>query len=203
VSRLRGFNHWFTSVTPFRLAEQALGHLVVLARLAFVAAAPALARASGVRLPPASSGLLRQPDVGALSSPFDSWRLVAHNAVVTRTSPSLASRLTFASQQPVWRGGGASATSAQPARYSRNPESPAQDHNPALTLTTSMPGDPLSAGHGAGLLEEHRRASVQRRPGMTPLYIPAEWVCLRERFSAVIAAPWAVILVLGEGNAVL
>jgi len=65
---------------------------VVPARLAFIAAAPALTRASGIKLPPASTGLLRQPDDGALSSPLDLWRLVAHNALVTRTSPSFASR---------------------------------------------------------------------------------------------------------------
>jgi hypothetical protein len=85
---LRGFNHWFTSVTPFRLAERALSRLVVPARLASVRAAPALTRASGIRLLSASSGLLRQPASSVLSPPLDSWRVVAHNAVVTRMPPS-------------------------------------------------------------------------------------------------------------------
>jgi hypothetical protein len=88
ASLLRGFNHWFTSVTPFRLAQRAPRRLMVPTRLAFIGAAPALTRASRLRLPPASTGLLRQPDGGVLSSPLDSWRLVAHNAVVTRTSSS-------------------------------------------------------------------------------------------------------------------
>ena len=92
ASRLRGFNHWFTSVTPFRLAERAQGRPVVPARLAVVGAAPALTRAPGIGLPPAFARLLRQPDAGALSSPFDWWRLVAHNAVATRTSSSRVSR---------------------------------------------------------------------------------------------------------------
>jgi hypothetical protein len=53
---LRGFNHWFTLVTPFRLAERALNRLVVPVRLAVVRAAPALACASRLRLPSASPG---------------------------------------------------------------------------------------------------------------------------------------------------
>jgi hypothetical protein len=61
---------------------------MVPARLAFVGAASVLTRASRLKLPPASSGLLRQPGGGVLSPPLDSWRLVAHNAVVTRTSLS-------------------------------------------------------------------------------------------------------------------
>ncbi len=92
ASLLRGFNHWFTLVTPFRLARRALGHLAVPARLAFVGAAPALPRASRIRLPPATTGLLRQPEGEVLSSPLDRWRLVAHNPVVTRMPSSSKSR---------------------------------------------------------------------------------------------------------------
>jgi predicted transcriptional regulator len=50
--------------------------------------------------------------------------------------------LTSNSQQPARTGGGASLTSAQLARIPREPESPAQTGDPALTLTTSMPGAP-------------------------------------------------------------
>lgn len=42
-----------------------------------------------------------------------------------------------------------SATSAQPARNSGNLESPAQDYNPGLTLTTSMLGEPKIAAQAA------------------------------------------------------
>jgi len=113
ASLLRGFNHWFTSVTPFRLAERALDRLVVPARLAFVRAAPALTRASGIRPPSASTRLLRQPGDRVLSSPLDSWRLVAHNAVVTRMSLSFASRLTLNIQQLALASGSASPRPAQ------------------------------------------------------------------------------------------
>ena len=89
---LEGVQPLVHSRYTFRLAERALDRLMVPVRLAVVGAAPALTRASGIRLPPASARLLRQPDVGALSSPLDWWRLVAHNAVVTRTSPSSKSR---------------------------------------------------------------------------------------------------------------
>jgi hypothetical protein len=92
ASLLRGFNHWFTLVTPsVSLSER---WTVWQCRSASPSSGllPPSTRASGIRLPPASARLLRQPDVGALSSPFDWWRLVAHNAVVIRTSPSSMSR---------------------------------------------------------------------------------------------------------------
>src|SRR4051794_3920174 len=57
----------------FRLAERALDRLAVPIRLAVVGLLPPSPRASGIRLPPASPRLLRQPDVGALSSPLDWW----------------------------------------------------------------------------------------------------------------------------------
>ena len=66
---------------------------MVPTRLTFVGAAPALTRASRLGLPPASPGLLRQPDSGVLSSPLDSWRLVAHNAVETRMGKTSSSRI--------------------------------------------------------------------------------------------------------------
>jgi len=53
--------------------------------------------------------------------------------------------LTFDSQQPAREGGGASATSAQPARNSQTPESPAHERNRVLTLTTPMPGAPVKS----------------------------------------------------------
>jgi len=65
---------------------------VVPARLTVIGAAPTLTRASGIRLPPAFARLLRQPDAGALTSPLDWWRLVAHNALVTRTGDDLQVR---------------------------------------------------------------------------------------------------------------
>jgi len=89
---LEGVQPLVHSRYTFRLAERAPDRPVVPVRLAVVGAAPTLTRASGIRLPPASARLLRQPDVGALSSPLDWWRLVAHNAVLTRTSPSCVSR---------------------------------------------------------------------------------------------------------------
>jgi hypothetical protein len=61
ASRLRGFNHWFTSVAPSCLARRALGRPVVPTRLAFVGAAPTLTRASGIGLPPASSDCCDSP----------------------------------------------------------------------------------------------------------------------------------------------
>src|SRR3954454_8428626 len=74
---LEGVQPLVHSRYTFRLAERAQDRPVVPVRLAVVGAAPTLTRASGIRLPPASARLLRQPDVGALSSPSidgASWR---------------------------------------------------------------------------------------------------------------------------------
>jgi len=81
ASLLRGFNHWFTRVTPFRLAERALSRLVVPARLAFVGAAPTVARASGLRLPPASPGCCD-------SQKAESFHLRSIHGASWRTMPS-------------------------------------------------------------------------------------------------------------------
>ena len=81
----------FRYAFPSRSAST--GRLMVPARLAFVGAASVLTRASRLKLPPASSGLLRQPGGGVLSPPLDSWRLVAHNAVETRMGKTSSSRI--------------------------------------------------------------------------------------------------------------
>jgi hypothetical protein len=134
VSALRGFNHWFTLVTPsVSLSER---WTVWQCRSASPSSGllPPSTRASGIRLPPASARLLRQPDVGALSSPFDWWRLVAHNAVVTRTSPSSQGRCPSNSQQPARRAAARHSRSAQPpqnffaAKALLTPVSPRESH---------------------------------------------------------------------------
>jgi len=89
---LKGVQPLVHSRYTFRLAKRALDRPVVPVRLAVVGAAPTLTRASEIKLPPASTRLLRQPDAGALSSPLDSWRLVAHNALVTRMGDDLGSQ---------------------------------------------------------------------------------------------------------------
>jgi hypothetical protein len=64
------------------------------------------------------------------------------NAAVTRTSSSLASRLTFDSQQPARRGRRRVATSPQPPKTSDSPENPAQPGRSRAELTTSTPRAP-------------------------------------------------------------
>jgi hypothetical protein len=87
--RFRGFHHWFTARCTVLPCLPDPARLAVPDRPVVVGAAPTLPAASQVRLPPASTGLLRQPSGGSFHptrSHSASWR--------TPLSPwSLAGRL--------------------------------------------------------------------------------------------------------------
>jgi hypothetical protein len=87
--RFRGFHHWFTRRCTVLPCLPDPARLAVPDRPVVVGAAPTLPAASQVRLPPASTGLLRQPSGGSFHptrSHGASWR--------TPLSPwSLAGRL--------------------------------------------------------------------------------------------------------------
>jgi hypothetical protein len=75
--RLRGFHHWFTARCTVLPCLPDPAGLAVPARPVVVGAAPTLPAASQVRLPPASTGLLRQPSGGSFHptrSHGASWR---------------------------------------------------------------------------------------------------------------------------------
>ena len=82
VPRLRGFNHWFTLVTPLCLASRARTvwqYRPVPSLSGLLAALPC---ASRVRLPSASPDCCDSPK-GRVSHPHpDTWRLVAHAQLV-------------------------------------------------------------------------------------------------------------------------
>jgi hypothetical protein len=65
---LRGFHHWFTARYAFLPRLPSPDRPAVPIRLVVVGAAPALTRASGIRLPPASNGPLRRAARWVLSS---------------------------------------------------------------------------------------------------------------------------------------
>src|SRR5213078_4480810 len=69
VPRLRGFNHWFTLVTPIRLASQARAVWQCQPVLSLSRLLPALPRTSGVRLPPASPDCCDSPVEGHFLPP--------------------------------------------------------------------------------------------------------------------------------------
>jgi hypothetical protein len=75
--RLRGFHHWFTARCTVLPCLPDPARLAVPDRPVVVGAAPTLPGASQVRLPPASTGLLRQPSGGSFHptrSHSASWR---------------------------------------------------------------------------------------------------------------------------------
>ncbi len=76
---LRGFHHWFTARYAFLPCLPSPDRLAVPIRLVVVGAAPALARVSEVRLPPASRDPLRRAAWWVLSSHPIRQRLVAHH----------------------------------------------------------------------------------------------------------------------------
>jgi hypothetical protein len=137
---LEGVQPLVHSRCTFRLAERALDRLAVPVRLAFIGAAPTLTRAPGIGLPPASARLLRQPDVGALSSPLD-W--VAPRGAQCGADAHVAllrEPLTIRQPAACAESGGASlvfcATSAKfPKRRSRLKRAP----NAAFQAATSPP----------------------------------------------------------------
>src|SRR5215216_1070440 len=63
--RFRGFHHWFTARCTVLPCLPDPARLAVPDRPVVVGAAPTLPAASQVRLPPASTGLLRQPSGGS------------------------------------------------------------------------------------------------------------------------------------------
>ena len=78
VATFRGFNHWFTCITPSVIACRTRVHLVVLARPGFVrAACHPLLRFQG-RAALSFTDLLRQAGSGPFI-PLGTWRLVAHS----------------------------------------------------------------------------------------------------------------------------
>src|SRR5215216_2791525 len=75
--RFRGFHHWFTARCTVLPCLPDPARLAVPDRPVVVGAAPTLPAASQVRLPPASTGLLRQPSGGSFHptrSHSASWR---------------------------------------------------------------------------------------------------------------------------------
>jgi hypothetical protein len=75
--RFRGFHHWFTRRCTVLPCLPDPARLAVPDRPVVVGAAPTLPAASQVRLPPASTGLLRQPSGGSFHptrSHSASWR---------------------------------------------------------------------------------------------------------------------------------
>jgi len=84
VQPLRGFYHWFTRVTPSGLAcrtRLVWQYRAVPTLSGLLSALPAVPR---LRLPPASTGLLRQPGDEGFTPPLGHRRLVAHSLVVER-----------------------------------------------------------------------------------------------------------------------
>src|SRR6266702_3890913 len=69
VPRLRGFNHWFTLVTPIHLASRARTVWQCQPAPSLSRLLPALPRISGVRLPPASPDCCDSPAEGPYTPP--------------------------------------------------------------------------------------------------------------------------------------
>ncbi len=79
VSRLRGFSHWFTLVTPFRFACRTRVVWRCRPVTALSGLLPTLSCASRVRLPSASLACCDRPAVESFHLHPVVWRLVAHS----------------------------------------------------------------------------------------------------------------------------
>ncbi len=90
---LRGFHHWFTAHYAFLPCLPSPDRLAVPIRLVVVGAAPALARVSEVRLPPAS----RPAATGRLVGPFIPPDLTAPRGALPALQNDLLHRLAFLS----------------------------------------------------------------------------------------------------------
>src|ERR671913_489488 len=95
--RLWGFHHWFTARCTVLPCLPDPARLAVPDRPVVVGAAPTLPAASQVRLPPASTGLLRQPSGGSFHptrshgaswrTPLSAWNLAGPGAPPPRRGP--------------------------------------------------------------------------------------------------------------------
>ena len=165
ASALRGFNHWFTLVTPsVSLSER---WTVWWCRPAspssgLLPPSPALPGSGCPQLPP---GCCDSPTPEPFHLRSNSWRLVAHNAVVTRTSPSSQGRCPSNSQQPARPGGGASIAFCATSEELLKPRKPCSRRHRRARFTHKSSGDPT-----------HRSATRAGWDygGLVPVLLPAD-----------------------------
>ena len=90
----------------------------------------------------ATSTTIRSGSKRTLLTHTPDRRRSLENAVVTRTLSLPCKPLTLDSQQPAGEGGGRVPNQRATCENSSALQSPAHAANPAITITTSMPGDP-------------------------------------------------------------
>src|SRR5215217_324266 len=150
--RFRGFHHWFTRRCTVLPCLPDPARLAVPDRPVVVGAAPTLPAASQVRLPPASTGLLRQPSGGSFHptrSHSASWR-------TPLSAWTLAGRVR---RRPAGvRIGGRSATTAWNMVVSL----------PLAAVTTAVSGGPPASQPRWSLLP-----GLPRSTGFAPTWSPA------------------------------